>query len=151
MTSGQEFRPDWASAPGETIADVLDERGVSVAEFADHIEQSLDQAQQLAERVGTATPPIWMPGVMDNLEAQVYPSMKAAAAALGKQVTRELTTLFAKNPPTKPITLRFTGRPNPRGLDQQSIDAAAAALLLLGLALAAFWLFDKGGRVDAEA
>ena len=30
-------------------------------------------------------------------------------------------------------------------------DAAAAALLLLGLALAAFWLFDKGGRVDAEA
>lgn len=30
-------------------------------------------------------------------------------------------------------------------------DAAAAALLLLGLALAAFWVFDRGGRVDADA
>ena len=30
-------------------------------------------------------------------------------------------------------------------------QAAAAALLLLGLALALFWLFDRGGRVDADA
>ena len=30
-------------------------------------------------------------------------------------------------------------------------QAAGAALLLLALALAAFWLFDRGGRVDADA
>ncbi len=30
-------------------------------------------------------------------------------------------------------------------------DAASAALLLLALSLAMFWLFDKGGRVDADA
>ncbi|WP_371170925.1 thiamine/thiamine pyrophosphate ABC transporter permease ThiP [Aliiroseovarius sp. 2305UL8-7] len=29
-------------------------------------------------------------------------------------------------------------------------DAAAAALLLLALSLALFWIFDKGGRVDAD-
>jgi thiamine transport system permease protein len=30
-------------------------------------------------------------------------------------------------------------------------DAAGAALLLLGLSLALFWLFDRGGRADADA
>jgi len=30
-------------------------------------------------------------------------------------------------------------------------DAAGAALLLLGLSLALFWLFDRGGRVDVDA
>ena len=30
-------------------------------------------------------------------------------------------------------------------------DAAGAAVLLLGLSLAAFWMFDRGGRVDADA
>ncbi|WOI56142.1 thiamine/thiamine pyrophosphate ABC transporter permease ThiP [Palleronia sp. LCG004] len=30
-------------------------------------------------------------------------------------------------------------------------DAAGAALLLLALSLAAFWIFDRGGRVDAQA
>ncbi len=30
-------------------------------------------------------------------------------------------------------------------------DAAAAGLLLLVLSLAAFWLFDRGGRMDADA
>ncbi|MCI2394796.1 thiamine/thiamine pyrophosphate ABC transporter permease ThiP [Aliiroseovarius sediminis] len=29
-------------------------------------------------------------------------------------------------------------------------DAAAAGLLLLGLSLALFWIFDRGGRVDAD-
>ncbi len=30
-------------------------------------------------------------------------------------------------------------------------DAAAAALLLMGLSLGLFWLFDRGGRLDADA
>jgi HTH-type transcriptional regulator/antitoxin HigA len=34
MTSTQGFCPDWASTPGDTIADILRERGLSEAEFA---------------------------------------------------------------------------------------------------------------------
>ena len=30
-------------------------------------------------------------------------------------------------------------------------EAAGAAVLLLGLSLLAFWIFDRGGRVDADA
>jgi len=30
-------------------------------------------------------------------------------------------------------------------------DAAAAALLLMAASLAIFWLFDRGGRMDADA
>lgn len=33
MTTSAEFQPDWASAPGETIRDVLSERGISEATF----------------------------------------------------------------------------------------------------------------------
>ncbi len=29
-------------------------------------------------------------------------------------------------------------------------DAAAAAVLLLALSLVLFWIFDRGGRVDAD-
>ena len=40
MTSSQVFRPQWASAPGETIADVLSERGISVEDFAKAIDET---------------------------------------------------------------------------------------------------------------
>lgn len=33
MGSIQEFCPDWASAPGDTILDILKERDLSVSEF----------------------------------------------------------------------------------------------------------------------
>jgi plasmid maintenance system antidote protein VapI len=35
MLKKKNFRPDWVSPPGETIADLLEERGLSVAEFAE--------------------------------------------------------------------------------------------------------------------
>lgn len=34
MTENSDFQPDWASAPGDTIADILAERNLSPAEFA---------------------------------------------------------------------------------------------------------------------
>lgn len=40
MSSAKTFCPDWASAPGETIADVLRERNVSVEEFSKVLGQS---------------------------------------------------------------------------------------------------------------
>lgn len=39
MAGNKSFCPDWASPPGDTIVDVLQERGVSIAEFADQIGQ----------------------------------------------------------------------------------------------------------------
>lgn len=35
MVKKNDFEPDWASPPGETIADILEERGLPVAEFAE--------------------------------------------------------------------------------------------------------------------
>jgi plasmid maintenance system antidote protein VapI len=55
MTSTQEFRPDWASAPGDTIADILGERGLSVVEFAQHMGQTLDHARDLLQGRATIT------------------------------------------------------------------------------------------------
>jgi len=50
MTNGVgEFCPDWVSAPGETIVDILRERNVSLAEFARGIEQTPEQAMALLE------------------------------------------------------------------------------------------------------
>jgi plasmid maintenance system antidote protein VapI len=47
MTLAGEFRPNWASAPGDTIADVLGERGWSIDEFAKRIGQPLEHADDL--------------------------------------------------------------------------------------------------------
>jgi HTH-type transcriptional regulator/antitoxin HigA len=38
----QKFRPDWASAPGETIADVLEARGLSTSDLAERLERAPD-------------------------------------------------------------------------------------------------------------
>jgi plasmid maintenance system antidote protein VapI len=55
MASTREFRPDWASAPGDTISDILRERHLSVDEFARRIEQSLEYANDLLQGRATVT------------------------------------------------------------------------------------------------
>lgn len=47
MPSARAFCPDWASAPGETIADVLRERNVGVEEFAQQIGKTRAEAMDL--------------------------------------------------------------------------------------------------------
>lgn len=47
MNEGTEFLPDWASPPGATISDILEERGQSVTEFARDMGDSVDYVQQL--------------------------------------------------------------------------------------------------------
>ena len=49
MSSSSEFRPDWASAPGDTIADILRERGLSDADFARQLGQTFEQTRDLLE------------------------------------------------------------------------------------------------------
>ena len=47
MIEVSEFRPNWASAPGDTIADVLEEKRISVASFSKRIGFSVDEAKDL--------------------------------------------------------------------------------------------------------
>lgn len=47
--ANNEFRPDWASAPGETIADILRERNLSDVEFAAGIGRTLEEAKNLLQ------------------------------------------------------------------------------------------------------
>lgn len=49
MTKTQSFEPDWASAPGETVGDILRERGLSASELADRLEKPVEQIEALLE------------------------------------------------------------------------------------------------------
>jgi HTH-type transcriptional regulator / antitoxin HigA len=55
MTASEAFRPDWASPPGDTIADVLEERDLSLPEFAQRIGNSLEDVQDLLQGRATIT------------------------------------------------------------------------------------------------
>lgn len=47
MSEVTHFLPDWASPPGATIRDILEERGQSAAEFARAMDDSVDNVQLL--------------------------------------------------------------------------------------------------------
>jgi Zn-dependent peptidase ImmA (M78 family)/plasmid maintenance system antidote protein VapI len=47
MTERPPFSPDWVSPPGDTIAAILNERGVTLADFASRVKCSVDQANDL--------------------------------------------------------------------------------------------------------
>lgn len=49
MQSKQEFCPNWTSAPGDTIADILLERGLSKVEFARLLGSSAEKTSDLLE------------------------------------------------------------------------------------------------------
>lgn len=47
MTETEAFRPNWASSPGDTIADALEEQKVSVSAFSKRIGCSVDETEDL--------------------------------------------------------------------------------------------------------
>lgn len=47
MSELHDFRPDWASPPGHTIADILEEREISFKEFARRMDMPLLRAREL--------------------------------------------------------------------------------------------------------
>jgi len=49
VTGEPEFKPDWVSAPGDTITDILEERGLTVVEFAERLGMTLVDAEALLE------------------------------------------------------------------------------------------------------
>src|SRR3989442_640984 len=44
---GSDFQPDWCSAPGDTIADILEERNMSIMQLAQKFGHPPDQADEL--------------------------------------------------------------------------------------------------------
>jgi HTH-type transcriptional regulator/antitoxin HigA len=55
MTASDQFRPNWASAPGDTITDILRERGWSVKEFAKRMGHTADRTNDLLQGRVTIT------------------------------------------------------------------------------------------------
>jgi HTH-type transcriptional regulator/antitoxin HigA len=49
VTAGNMFQPDWFSSPGETIAEVLREKGLSASELALSLHESEDVVERLLE------------------------------------------------------------------------------------------------------
>ena len=47
MKKSDQFCPNWISAPGDTIADILHERGISSNEFAEYMGCSIDDVRDL--------------------------------------------------------------------------------------------------------
>lgn len=50
-----EFRPDWISAPGDTIADILAERSLSTDKFAQLLGETVEQVRDLLDGRATIT------------------------------------------------------------------------------------------------
>src|SRR5271169_5344173 len=69
MAENTDFRPDWVSAPGETIADILEENHLSPAEFAQNIGFAINEADDLLRGGLTITAHI-----AQRLEAVLGPS-----------------------------------------------------------------------------
>jgi Zn-dependent peptidase ImmA (M78 family)/plasmid maintenance system antidote protein VapI len=56
MTDNEAFQPDWVSAPGETIRDILEQKKMSVHDFAQGIGKTLEQAGRLLAGWEPVTP-----------------------------------------------------------------------------------------------
>lgn len=61
MTDANEFKPDWVSPPGDTVRDILEEKGISIEQFATtmgwasrHALGFLDGAIALTEEIAEA-------------------------------------------------------------------------------------------------
>ena len=55
MTTINQFEPDWASAPGDTIADILADGDLSATEFANSIGRSPEYVDDLLQGRATIT------------------------------------------------------------------------------------------------
>ena len=55
MDNDGAFRPDWTSAPSDTIADLLEEKGIGVDELAAGLGETTDSAQRLLDGRSTIT------------------------------------------------------------------------------------------------
>jgi len=71
MPEKSDFHPNWVSAPGDTIADILEERNISQLEFAQQIGLTLEEAEELLKGHTTITIELarQLEGVLDGSAA----------------------------------------------------------------------------------
>jgi hypothetical protein len=65
--------------------------------------------------------PIWLPDVEDQFQADVYPSIRSAAEALGRELTSLLPTVVAYN--QTPSVVQVCGRVEPKKIDPDVLNA----------------------------
>ena len=58
MTEASTFKPNWISSPGDTIAEILVERGLSLKDFARQIGASLDRAGEITKGIAQIDQPM---------------------------------------------------------------------------------------------
>lgn len=56
MTTDDAFAPDWASPPGDTVLDLLDELSLTLREFAEQMGEAPESLNELIEGVRAITP-----------------------------------------------------------------------------------------------
>jgi hypothetical protein len=59
VTDTSEFQPDRASAPGDTISDILSEKGLSAGEFAERTGQSLERRGRRPDMAAAGESLVW--------------------------------------------------------------------------------------------
>jgi HTH-type transcriptional regulator/antitoxin HigA len=69
MARAEQFQPDWVSPPGETVAEILALRGLSLAEFSRQIGTPVGRARQLTQGTTEIDQ-----ALADRLEAVLGPS-----------------------------------------------------------------------------
>lgn len=119
---GYEYRPDYASSPGEVLKEVLDVRQIPEKEFADRCGLSTRHVYQVMNGKASVTPDVAIlfervlgidSYIWNNLESR-YRSFQAQATA--RENTRKLLE-WAKEFPVKELVKRGIIEP-PKGTEQ---------------------------------
>jgi HTH-type transcriptional regulator / antitoxin HigA len=131
MSKELPFRPDWSSPPGETILDILRERGLALHEFARLMAYPADNVRGLID----GSSPITI-GVARQLERVVGASVEfwmSRDFQFREDVSRLEMEWLARTPVKDMIALGWIDRP------ASASDYAGAVLSFFGLANYQMW------------
>jgi plasmid maintenance system antidote protein VapI len=151
MTNMNNFSPDWISAPGATILDLLEERGYSVRSFADATNRGVQEVSRLlygierlnedwAHKLATvlgSTPGFWI-----RRETQYREDLERLSSQAQEDEAKE----WLREIPTKDMA-RF-GWINAGSTAQ---DSMAGALAFFGVGSVSSWRRHYGGELTSAA
>ncbi len=122
VVSDTEFQPDWASPPGATIQDLLDERGLDRPRFADmsglsapEVETLLDGRMEISE------------GLADRLET-VFGVTRSFWIERDRQYRKDLKRLAAAKAEKKYFVLCVNGDPTRVSEDLKELEEFEALM-----------------------
>ncbi len=120
MTDIQDFKPDWVSAPGETIADILERRNLSLEEFAKRMGSTTMDAEDLLH--GRAMITIEMARKLENVLGATAAFWMIRESQYREDITRRgqgaLDIEWLKELPLKEMINFGWLRPIPRAQDR---------------------------------